>query len=199
MSDVCGLTVAFSVHCFMQVCVAVQSDIAKCHCFCQLILPLTAQNDCPRGKGEVHWFWGRSDFAECISCFTWTIFTRSLGPPEFWNPPSIPHTRRSAKPQQTVLHLKLFYNSTLRVSLLNLFSHCARMNLMFEFSLQKSIPKAGQDHMWYGGSQPPGGRVKLPCPPALPSLFRAAVCHPTHQPHWPQTLLRAQGEGREQG
>lgn len=70
---------------------------------------------------------------------------------------------------------------------------------MFEFSPQKTIPKAGQDHMWYGGSQPPGGRVKLPCPPALPSIFRAAVYHPTHQPHRPQTLCGTQGEGREQG
>lgn len=193
MYDIFVLTVGFSLCCFVQQHRAVPPDMAK-------ELPLQTHSP-PRSSKSLSQKEGRSVPVEkwlCRSatCSTWTIFTRSLCPSGLWSPPC---TRIPAKPQQTVLHPKLFYNSSLRVLLLKLFSHCAGMNLMFEFRTQKTIPRAGQDHMWYGGSQFPGGRIKLPCPPALPSLFRAAVYHPTQQSHWPQPLLDTRGDGREQG
>lgn len=192
MYDIFVLPVGFFLRCFVQQHRAVQPDVAK-------KLPLQTRSPPHSSKSLSQWE-GRSVpvlvekwLCRSATCSTWTIFTSSLCPSGLWSPSC---TRISAKPQQTVLHPKLFYNSSLRVLLLNLFSHCAGMYLIFGFRSQKTIPKAGQDRMWYRGSQLPGGRVKVPCPPALPSLFRAAVYHPTRQSHWPQPLLGTRGDGR---
>lgn len=97
----CRLTVDSSLHCFGQVVFGCAMDVVKNSC-CKVIFPLTVQNIWCTGAGvEVA-------LQKCISCFTWTICTGSLGPPGLCNTPNIPCTRIFTKPWQMLLQPKLF-------------------------------------------------------------------------------------------
>lgn len=135
---------------------------------------------------------------KCISCFTWTIFTRFLDPPGFWNTPSIPCTRIFIKPWQVVLQPKLFPKDTCWVLLWSLQPQCRNEPHVW-VQILKNHPKGRSGPCDMKNLSLLEERVKLPCPPALPTIFRGAVYHPTWQPRWPQTLAGAHEEVREQG
>lgn len=169
----------FSLHCFKQVCMAIQLGLGRSH-HLRFICPLTRV---------------RSGITEVPLMLHTAHFYQVPTSPGVWSlvgSPSLRQTRLPAKPLQ-LINAELIYNNILRVLLINPFSHWAGMNQ--PFNPQKNHP-SGRSRAYVVGSTSSSWRKSQA---ALPSsclcLEQLSIAQPiNHTGHRPFKVW-----GREQG